>query len=181
MGALIGDDDVLIPKLFALMNERFAFSDQTDSQGSKPRSDGIVELKQLDDTFSIFRPNKGADGDRLPTLRECAALLNLGGSMSWSLRSKWYAYLDRLDKKSTTKGADSSGGESIVAQLLDNLSQEIPIPVHFAPYEFDDNEEVIITDMKAGDAPLFFVPKSYAPAKYTMIQLPMKARPWPKK
>ena len=57
MGKIIKDDDVQIPALFTLMNERFASSLDYPPPSKVPpdRCDGICELKKLQDRFKIFR------------------------------------------------------------------------------------------------------------------------------
>ncbi len=170
MGAFIGEDDVQIPALFALMNERFAPSKKDDaSKKHRPRVDGIEEMAKLQEKFDIFRTGKNA-----PTFRECAALLNLGGSLPWSLRYKWYKYLDYLHEKCTSDDPPKSGGERICAKLRENLTfkpPKPPKPVFFMPYDCEVPGKVLVEERTAGGSPLFYILEAYS-----VIKLPMTAR-----
>ena len=173
MGKLIGEDDVQIPGLFALMNERFAPSQSYSPKNPPDRCDGICEMLELQKRFEIFKKENGA------TFRECAALLNLGGRMPWSLRKKWYKYLDYLNK-CTSDDPPKNGGERIIHKLIDNLSvtdsdgNPKPKPVFFEPY--DHANKVVVEEKTFAESPLFYVQE-----ECSVIKLPMKAYPWPDK
>ncbi|MGB5216265.1 MAG: hypothetical protein WBN88_21805 [Anderseniella sp.] len=167
MGLFMGEDDVQIPALFAVMNERFAPSNKDDaSDKQRPRADGIVEMAKLQKKFDIFRTGKDA-----PTFRECAALLNLGGSLPWSLRQKWYRYLDWLHTHCTSDDPHKCGSEGICAKLRENLAYESPKPVFFMPYDYGDEKKVLIEEKDVAQSPLFYIQE-----EYLVIKLPMKAR-----
>ena len=170
MGKFIGEDDVQIPALFALMNERFAPKGKkvypAEKSPTPQLADGITEMVELQKKFNIFRTGEGA-----PTFRECAALLNLGGSLPWSLRQKWYRYLDWLHTHCTSDDPHKCGSEGICAKLRENLAYESPKPVFFMPYDYGDEKKVLIEEKDVAQSPLFYIQE-----EYLVIKLPMKAR-----
>ena len=178
MGKIIGEDDVHIPALFVLMNERFASSQDfppvEDPKVPPDRCDGICEMLELQRRFNIFQTGKDA-----PTFKECAALLNLGGRMPWSLRKKWYAYLNLLTKFNSDDPT-KNGSERIVHKIAENLrmtdseGRPKPKPIYFEPY--DDANTVLVEERSQARSPLFYVRD-----EYSVIRLPMKASPWPDK
>ena len=167
MGALIGEDDVHIPALFALMSERFAPSREKEAskKDKGTRLDGIKEMADFQRKFDIFRTEKGA-----PTLRDCAALLNLGGSVIFHLRWKWYEYLDWVHYDCKSDDPEKTGGERIIAKLRDNLiGIADPKPVVFMPYHDRDRSKMVLIEERNE----FENPAFYIKVKYTLIKLPM--------
>lgn len=176
MGKIIGEDDVQIPALFALMNERFAPSQDYPPKDPPVRCDGICEMQKLQDKFKFFQRGTGED---VPTFRECAALLNLGGRMPWSLRQKWYKYLDHLNT-CDSDDPPKKGGQRIVHKVLDNLEaidamgRPKPKPIFFEPHKHANM--VLVEERALAQSPLFYIQE-----EYSVIKLPMLAHPWPDK
>lgn len=157
MGKFMGEDDIYIDKFFELINLRFA-----PKLGTMPDDfGGIDEMVALQREFQIFRKGR--------SLRDSAAIMNLGGFWNQRAKNRWYRLLENL-KNHKSNYRDMNGDEAIVTALIENLDSEEPLPVFFKAHDSrgEGNRRVLIIE---GDTPLFYID-----TKYLTISLPMQPR-----
>ena len=157
MGRIMGEDDVYINNLFELLNLRFA---PPQGHGDEDFG-GIEEMVALQKEFRIFRVGR--------SLRDSAAIMNLGGFWNTRARNRWYRVLADLNSyESNIKGVN--GDEAIVASLIENLASRAPLPVYFKAHDsrVEGMRRVIV---ESGPIAGFFID-----IPYLTISLPMRPR-----
>ena len=111
MGALFKEDDHLISSLLDLVNLRFA-----PFRPLIGTTDGILEMWRLQQKFNIFSKDH--------PLKDSFAVLGLGGFWNPTLKSKWYQYLDDLQRcESDVPG--QNGHDRIIDALVENLGATV--------------------------------------------------------
>jgi hypothetical protein len=163
MGRLMGDDDVLIPGLFDLLNARFSPTpprshnrelDIDESYG------GLDEMIALQREFQIFAPGR--------SFRSSAAIMNLGGFWSSRARNRWYKLLDDLvSYESNYRGYN--GDQAVVHAIIDDLRSRAPLPVLFRAH--DSRKEARMVLVGSEKSPVFYID-----TEYLTISLPMRPR-----
>ncbi|HEY9057748.1 MAG TPA: hypothetical protein VIN77_11415 [Aurantimonas sp.] len=156
MGKFMGEDDIYIDKFFELINLRFA-----PSLGTMPDDfGGIDEMVALQREFQIFKKGR--------SLRDSAAIMNLGGFWNQRAKNRWYSLLDNL-KNHKSNFRDLNGDEAIVTALIENLGSGAPYPVFFKAHDLRDGNNLVL--IVEADTPLFYIE-----TKYLTISLPMQPR-----
>jgi hypothetical protein len=156
MGAFLKEDDIYVTSLLELLNVRFGRRFGTSE-------DGIDELKDLQREFGIFKPGR--------SLSQSLRVLNVGGSWNPDVKSRWFKYLDSLDRVDSDEPG-VYGGPAVVDRLADNLESKNPLPVYFEPHNSRDNGNRVL--MTVG-RPLFFMLEDHL-----VVSLPMSRRNVPK-
>lgn len=157
MGKIMQEDDVYINNLFELLNLRFA-----PPQGyGEDDFGGIEEMVALQKEFRIFREGR--------SLRDSAAIMNLGGFWNTRARNRWYRVLADLNSyESNIDGVN--GDEAIVASMIGNLASRTPLPVYFKAHD-SRVEGMRRVFVESGPIEGFFID-----VPYLTISLPMRPR-----
>jgi hypothetical protein len=153
MGLFLKEDDIYIGRLLDNLNLRFAPAQEpADGLG------GIAEMVELQKKFQVFSSGH--------SLRDCAALLGLGGSESWRAKNRWFELLEWLDRCPSETA--QTGGARIVSVLEEHLASYQPSPVYFTAHALQTDKRVLI---RPGDRPVF-----YMDMLFLTISLPMQPR-----
>jgi hypothetical protein len=153
MGRIMKEDDIFISGLFDLMNLRFG-----PSQGPKEAFGGIEEMAVLQKEFQIFQRGR--------SLKDCVAVLNLGGFWNARARNRWLTLIGELGLyESDEPGVN--GNDRIMNMMIDNLASRYPLPVLFQAHDSrsEDGRRVIVRNAPTG---LFYMTQDYI-----IVSIPM--------
>jgi hypothetical protein len=156
MGRIMKEDDIFISGLFDLMNLRFG-----PSQGPKEAFGGIEEMAALQKEFQIFQRGR--------SLRDCVAVLNLGGFWNARARNRWLTLIGELGLyESDEPGVN--GNDRIMNMMIENLASRYPLPVQFQAHDSrsEDGRRVIVRNAPTG---LFYMTQDYI-----IVSIPMLPR-----
>jgi hypothetical protein len=160
MGRIMKEDDIFISGLFDLMNLRFG-----PSQGSEEAFGGIDEMLYLQKEFQIFQRGR--------SLRDCVALLNLGGFWNARARNRWLKLIGELDRyESDEPGVN--GNDRIMNMMVENLESRRPLPVLFQAHDSrsEDGRRVVVRNASTG---LFYMEQPHI-----VVSIPMLPRTAPR-
>ncbi len=165
MGPRFRQDDHLISSLLDLANLRFArvVTEAASPPLALPLTDGIDELKSLQQAFQIFSDTH--------SLADSFAVLGLGGFWNPALKNKFYGYLNGLARERFVMNGSETGeaGDRGIANALQkNFELKIPYPVYFTTHKLDKDPRVLASHG---------IPLVYLDDEYLVISLPMT--PWP--
>jgi hypothetical protein len=173
MGMFMGMDDMYIEGLLEVLNLRFgAFPDVQDTAADtldatehamRLNASGIREVQAIQAEFEVFRAGR-------PLVQSLRAL-GLGGHWNGALKRKWFKLLNRLDKLPSEDPA-LSGGQAIVAALVEHLKDLDPMPVHFKAHDAAGQAGGARVLIIRKDRPIFYIQKDFL-----TISIPMAARP----
>lgn len=160
MGRIMQEDDLFIPGLLDLLNLRFG-----PSQGSGEAFGGIEELAELQRVFQIFQRGR--------SLRDCFAVLNLGGFWNVRAKNRWLTLIEDLSAYESDD-PDENGNDRIMNVLIDNLQSRNPLPVLFQAHDSrgPDGRRVIVRNSPTG---LFYVEQ-----EHIIVSLPMRPKTAPR-
>jgi hypothetical protein len=156
MGRIMKEDDVFIPGLLDQLYLRFG-----PSQGPKEAHGGIAEMKELQKEFQIFRRGRN--------LKDCFALLNLGGLWNARVKNRWLSLIEDL-KSYDSDVPGENGNDRIMNMLIENLGRSEPLPVFFQAHDSrgPDGKRVIVRTSPTGP---FFMEQDHV-----IVSLPMKPK-----
>jgi hypothetical protein len=160
MGRIMKEDDIFISGLFDLMNLRFG-----PSQGPKEAFGGIEEMKYLQEEFQIFQRGR--------SLRDCVAVLNLGGFWNARARNRWLELIgDLVNYPSDEPGVN--GNDRIMNMMIENLASDRPLPVLFQAHDSrsEDGRRVVVRTAPTG---LFYMTQNYI-----IVSIPMLPKTAPR-
>jgi hypothetical protein len=156
MGRIMKEDDIFIPGLLDLLNLRFG-----PSQGEDEAYGGIEEMRVLQREFQIFQRGR--------SLRNCFAVLNLGGFWNARAKNRWLKLIDDLSSYDSDVPSEN-GSDRIMNMLIQNLASNTPRPVLFQAHDSrgPEGRKVIVRDSPTG---LFFMEQPYI-----IVSLPMRPK-----
>lgn len=160
MGRMMKEDDIFISGLFDLMNLRFG-----PSQGEDEAFGGIDEMKNLQKEFQIFQRGR--------SLKDCVAVLNLGGFWNARARNRWLALIGDLDKyESDQPGVN--GNDRIMNMMVENLESRRTLPVLFQAHDSrgPEGRRVIVRSSETG--------RFYTEQPHYIVSIPMLPRTAPR-
>lgn len=173
MGMFMGDDDMYIEGLLAALNMRFGFfpvapDPPGDSLNAGERTmqinaSGIREVKAIQDEFEVFKVGR-------PLVQSLRAL-GMGGLWNGPVKRKWFKLLNRLDALPSSD-ANLSGGQAIVAALVQHLQDQIPSPVHFKAHDARTQPGGARVLIVQNDRPVFYIERDFL-----TVSIPMQPRP----
>jgi hypothetical protein len=152
MGRILREDDIYIGSLLDLLNLRFG-----PSQGPRDSEwfGGIDELVELQREFQIFRANR--------RLKDCLAILNLGGFWNARTKNRWFTFIDDL----SAYGSDTAenGHDRILNELIRNFEHDKPLPVYFKAHDHEIERRVLVTQEETS---VFYIK-----APHIIVSMPM--------
>jgi hypothetical protein len=160
MGRIMKEDDIFISGLFDLMNLRFG-----PSQGAKEAFGGIEEMAELQREFQIFQRGR--------SLRDCVAVLNLGGLWNARARNRWLELIgDLVNYESDVPGVN--GNDRIMNMMVENLASRDPLPVLFQAHHSygEEGRKVIVRNAPTG--------RFYMEREHIIVSIPMLPRTAPR-
>lgn len=160
MGRIMKEDDIFISGLFDLMNLRFG-----PSQGPKEAFGGIEEMAELQREFQIFQRGR--------SLRDCVAVLNLGGFWNPRARNRWLQLIGDLGSyESDMPGVN--GNDRIMDMMVENLASRRPLPVLFQAHDSrsEDGRRVIVRTAPTG--------RFYIEQDHIIVSIPMLPKTAPR-
>ncbi len=160
MGRIMKEDDLFIPGLLDLLNLRFG-----PSQGPGEAYGGIDEMAELQREFQIFQRGR--------SLRDCFALLNLGGFWNVRAKNRWLNLIEDLSSYESDRPGEN-GNDRIMNMLIENLGSRNPVPILFQAHDSrgEEGRRVIVRSSPTG---LFFTEQ-----EHIIVSLPMRPKPAPR-
>jgi hypothetical protein len=115
-------------------------------------------MAALQKEFQIFQRGR--------SLRDCVAVLNLGGFWNARARNRWLTLIGELGLyESDEPGVN--GNDRIMNMMIENLASRYPLPVHFQAHDSrsEDGRRVIVRNAPTG---LFYMTQDYI-----IVSIPM--------